>query len=65
MPEYYDDDDFGYDDDDWCGYCGECESCWEDMMNECGLQPDGSCLLVGTEHCDWDCRMRELDEEVI
>ena len=27
----------------------------EDGQDECGLMPDGQCLLAGTEHCDWDC----------
>ena len=22
---------------------------------DCGLMPDGQCLLAGTEWCDWDC----------
>ena len=38
-------------DDDLCEGCGQiyCE------CSECGLMPDGQCLLVGTEHCDWEC----------
>ncbi len=24
---------------------------WE----ECGMLPNGQCLLAGTEWCDWDC----------
>ena len=28
------------------------------VMGECGLTPDGSCMMAGTEHCDWDCPMR-------
>ncbi|WP_296763780.1 hypothetical protein [Sediminimonas sp.] len=27
----------------------------DDGFDECGLQDDGTCLLAGTEHCDWDC----------
>lgn len=27
----------------------------EEFEEECGLMPDGTCLLAGTEHCDWDC----------
>lgn len=27
----------------------------EDVEAECGLMPDGQCMLAGTEHCDWDC----------
>lgn len=22
---------------------------------ECGLMPNGQCLLAGSEWCDWDC----------
>lgn len=25
------------------------------LLEECGQQPDGTCLLAGTEYCDWDC----------
>ena len=32
---------------------------WEDHdddgFDECGLTEDGTCMLAGTEHCDWDC----------
>lgn len=29
---------------------------WDgEFEEECGLMPDGQCLLAGTEHCDWDC----------
>ena len=35
----------------WCEHC--------DVDHEpdadCGLQPDGQCMLAGTEYCDWDC----------
>ena len=27
----------------------------DEFEEECGLMPDGQCLLAGTEHCDWDC----------
>lgn len=27
----------------------------EDLLDECGMMPDGYCALAGTEHCDWDC----------
>lgn len=27
----------------------------ENAMDECGQMADGTCTLVGTEHCDWDC----------
>lgn len=22
---------------------------------DCGMMPDGTCLLAGTEECDWEC----------
>jgi hypothetical protein len=34
----------------------------EELMN-CGLQRDGACLYAGTEHCDFDCRIRDDDQE--
>lgn len=30
----------------------EFEDLW---MDECGMMPDGYCMLAGTEWCDWDC----------
>ena len=27
----------------------------EALEEECGRQRDGSCLLAGTEYCDWEC----------
>lgn len=27
----------------------------EDDWDECGMMPDGGCMLAGTEWCDWDC----------
>lgn len=55
MSDYDDEDRFGYMDDDY----GEdrCEGCdqVECQCVECGLMPDGQCVLAGTEHCDWDC----------
>ena len=27
----------------------------DDLLDECGMMPDGYCTLAGTEHCDWDC----------
>lgn len=67
MPnEPYDDErDFDYEDEHWCGDCGDCEDCWDEQMQNCGMQSDGGCLLAGSEYCDWDCRMRELDDEEI
>jgi hypothetical protein len=66
----FDNEDFAvddYDDDNYgdCGGCGDCEDCWDEMMQECGMQADGGCNLAGTEYCDFDCRMRELDDEEI
>ena len=59
--DYDDDHRFDYMDDayahDKCDLCGlDVEEC---TCDECGLQPDGTCLLAGTEHCDWDCTLRD------
>lgn len=27
----------------------------DDSLDDCGRLPDGTCMLAGTEHCDWDC----------
>lgn len=43
-----------FDDGDLCDCCGET---W-DMCKfnfDCGLMPDGTCMLAGTEDCDWEC----------
>lgn len=26
-----------------------------DCEDDCGLMPDGQCMLAGTEFCDWEC----------
>jgi hypothetical protein len=39
-------------------YCDEEEEV-DDGMDECGMLPDGTCMLAGTEHCDFDCKYRE------
>lgn len=31
------------------------EDALEDLMGDCGLQPDGTCLNAGSEDCDFDC----------
>lgn len=41
---------------------------WEVALSECGMTPWGTCMLAGTEHCDFDCPFRDepmdwLDEE--
>ena len=52
MPTPYPDNDFDYDDDaDTCDLCG-LENC---QCQECGMLDDGTCMLAGTEFCDWDC----------
>lgn len=55
MDDY--DDDLDDDFDDECEY---------DPLDECGLLPahlGGGCTLAGTEHCDFDCPFRDMDEE--
>lgn len=27
----------------------------DDCIYDCGLMPNGQCMLAGTEFCDWDC----------
>lgn len=43
---------FEYDDDHVFDYMDEDGG---DLADECRLMPDGTCLLAGTEFCDWDC----------
>jgi hypothetical protein len=31
------------------------EDALDDLLGECGKQPDGSCLEAGTEYCDFEC----------
>lgn len=31
------------------------EDAIEDLMGECGKMQDGSCLLAGSEFCDFEC----------
>jgi hypothetical protein len=46
-------------DDDICESCGDpLEEC---TCGECALMPDGQCMLVGTEFCDWDCGRLNAD----
>lgn len=57
--EYSDDDDFDYDydaDDDF-----------DDQLANCGMTPDGLCMLAGSEYCDWECRIAwdEVDELLV
>lgn len=50
-------------DDQRCSECGFLACiCFDDERQEedddldsCGRLPDGTCMLAGTEHCDWDC----------
>lgn len=45
----------GPDDDD--GLCECCGETWDKCRNnfDCGMLPDGTCTLAGTEDCDWEC----------
>lgn len=27
----------------------------QEALDGCGRLPDGTCMLAGTEFCDWDC----------
>ena len=33
----------------------------DELLQECMLGPDGQCGLAGSEHCDWECPMRESE----
>jgi hypothetical protein len=50
-------DDYELDTDGLCDCCGEpWDQCRHFFVNWiCGLMPDGSCSLAGTEECDWEC----------
>lgn len=48
----YDLDFTGYDDD---------EDSFEAMLSRCGMMRDGYCSLAGSEYCEWECRIPELD----
>ena len=32
---------------------------YEAALEECGQVPDGTCMLTGTEHCDFECPFRD------
>ena len=32
---------------------------FEIAMQECGQLPDGTCMLAGTEQCDFECPFRD------
>lgn len=57
------DDDF----EDFLGDQQNCELCGRSVelctCEECGMQSDGSCMLAGTEHCDWDCTHPSMTKE--
>ncbi len=43
-----------FDDDELCDCHGEpLEMCPNNF--DCGMLPDGTCMLAGTEDCDWEC----------
>ena len=35
------------------------------LLEECRAFPDGSCSLAGTEHCEWECPIRQGYGEAI
>jgi hypothetical protein len=41
------------DDGDWFDEPDDDDGEFDD--DRCGMMADGTCLLVGTEECDWDC----------
>ena len=46
----------GYDDPTW-------DDAYEDAMSNCGMLMDGTCMLAGTEFCDWECAISAMEEE--
>ena len=52
---------------DWLTLNQEDEPTWDDAYDlaasHCGQIPDGGCLKVGTEYCDWDCPFSAMDYE--
>jgi hypothetical protein len=32
---------------------------YEDARANCGLTDDGTCMLAGTEYCDFECPFRD------
>ena len=47
-----------YDPDERCDLCGCFTQGYESPQctcDECGMMPDGTCMLAGSEHCEWDC----------
>lgn len=36
---------------------------YEEAMALCSMMPDGYCGQAGSEYCDWDCPVRDWDEE--
>jgi hypothetical protein len=35
---------------------------FDELMSECSLGDDGQCSMAGTEHCDFECPMRDSEE---
>ena len=65
-------DEDGFDDCEWYESGGHDDDCdcvecsLERDLNECGLLPDhlgGGCTMAGTEFCDFECRIRQMEEE--
>lgn len=52
---------YGWDhEDDGNGFYGDPEENEIDKaIDDCGIGPDGSCRLAGTEHCDFECPFRD------
>jgi hypothetical protein len=69
IEEYYDDkrefEDLEPDHDDHepHGLDCDCTDCrYENALTECGLLPEhlgGGCTMAGTEHCDFECPLRD------
>lgn len=38
------------------------DSQFDELMQECGLGSNGQCSLAGTEHCDFECPLRNSED---
>lgn len=61
-------DDVDWEMEDGHPYDCDCDECsLERDFEECGLLPDrlgGGCTMAGTEFCDFECRIRMMQEDM-
>jgi hypothetical protein len=49
--------------DDWGEPFDDEEDEYERALSMCGMGRDGLCGYAGTEHCDWDCPVRDWEND--